>query len=150
MHFRQKGCESWGLFSQTLSAISSLWDCLLWHLTRWDAQTPHESGAAWPPGCQVCRCIPCRGKPYFLWLTPPGRSPTEVEFTGVHSLRPPQTTGCKRMCLLSYHDTARKHVDTEWPQLPRQPEGSMQVRLWTSTTGYLEGRLEFTGRLVLF
>lgn len=45
---------------------------------------------------QAARCVgafPYREKPSFLWLTPTGRGPPEVECTGVPSLRPPRATG---------------------------------------------------------
>lgn len=87
MPFRQKGCEGWRQYSSSLCCLlcSGLACFSLWLGER------HR--VLWPPGCQVCRCIPCGEKPCFLWLTPPGRSPPEVECTGVRSLRPPCTTG---------------------------------------------------------
>lgn len=53
-------------------------------------------------GFQVCRCIPCQWMPCFLQAMPCGKSPTEVESTGMRSLGPPQPPGCHGMCLLDY------------------------------------------------
>lgn len=72
MHFRQRECESWGLFPQTLSATF----CTPGIVCSDTAGIRSNVTS----GHQGCRCIACRWKPYFLWFIPHGRSPSEVEF----------------------------------------------------------------------
>lgn len=141
MHFRQRERKNWGLFPETLSATfctpgivcsdtSGIRSCVL--------RLPH------------CRCFPCRWKPYFLWFAPPGRSPREVEFHWVALTQVSTNDRLLQNVFTRLVWPSTQHVDTEDSQLPQQPKGTMQVKLWKSTHDYLKGHLEFTGRLVLF
>lgn len=91
--------------------------------------------------------IPCRWKkPYFLWSLLLAGAPGSWNFSGLHSTNERQLQNVFIRFVWPSTRTCGHRVLT----LPQKPKGAMQVRLWNSTHGYLEGRLEFMRGLVLF